>query len=691
MLTAELPTIEKAKELGLLEEEYNKICEILGRNPNFTELSIYSVMWSERCSGKNSIALIKTLPEISDEGIKPGMIDVGEGAVCSFKIHSTDMSSDTSAKGNANNGFNNFVVGTEPMAQVTSLNFGSLDSDDQKKTLKGLVEDIGAQTTDVDFSQSRGVLFLDECYNEKPVLNTFSVGISSKDKMVSTSSIGEGNLIFIVSAGTKEAGKLSEVTKEMIESDCIVGLHDMGAAGIAGSSAAMSSAGELGMDVHLDQIFGSKSTMQPQEVLLSELAGQVLVAVEKGKEKALKDLCSKQDINAVEIGVVTKGGNLRYYMGGDLIAEIPATSLIVGGGAPVYEPESKQPKYFAVNKKFDIQSIDDIEFEGIEKVARAMMVLPNITSKGWIANQLVADTSSDANVVWIDDSKKAIALTLKGNSRYMQADPEQGASIAIATASRNIICSGGAPWSIATSMNFGNPSNKESYWQFAKAIKGLGRGCEQFNISGSDVKVDFENDSSEATNVFPSLNVGMVGLLEDKEKQVTTDFKRPGDLIYLLGRSEDCISSSEYLNTYKGIKESPAPMLDLNSELILQFELKRFIQMGFIKSAHGVSEGGLYTALVEGAIAGNVGFDIMIDDTYRIDAFLFGESQGRIVVSVSKNDSADFEDMLMESKLKDFIVLGEVIKDGFLIDEEFIMLTSEAKEMYDDTLATKLG
>ena len=736
-MIAELPTVETAKELGLLPEEYDKIVEILGRKPNFTELSIYSVMWSEHCSYKNSIIWLKTLPKKSTRMMveagqeNAGLVDIGDGLGCVFKIESHNHPSALEPYQGAATGVGGinrdiFTMGARPIAQLNSLKFGNIESEKTKWLLRGVVKGIGDYGNAFGIPTVGGEVFFDDCYNINPLVNAFSAGIVRHDKTASATSKGKGNLVYIIGSATGKDGihgaafaskdisedsindlpavqvgdpfqekLLLEATLEIIESGCVVGMQDMGAAGITCSTSEMSGEGEFGMDIYLDRVPMRQADMKPFEILLSESQERMLIVVEKGKEQALINICEKWDILFAEIGVVTLGGNLKYFMNGELVAETPAKPLVLGGGAPVYEREYEEPPYFKEYKKFNIDAIKEPKLEDLEKIAKFLLVHPNIASKKWVYSQydsmvgtanMNANGSSDAGVVAIKGTNKAIAITTDCNPRYVHADPEEGTAMAVAEAARNVVCAGGEPLAITNCLNFGNPYNKHVYWQFVHAIKGMSKACLKLNTPVTGGNVSFYNQSSDEGPVFPTPVIGMLGLLEDQKTRMTLDFKRPGDLIYLLGKPYNCISSSEYLYSYHKVKASPAPMFNLDDEFILQQELARFIKMGLIKSAHDISDGGLFVALAESAMAGNLGFDIMLDDTYRRDAYLFGESQSRVIVSVSPKDSGDFEDMLEESKLKDYIVLGEVTKDGFMIDEEIVMLTSEAKDLYNNAL-----
>ena len=732
-------TLDQALELGLLAEEFEMIKEILGRTPNFTETAVYSVMWSEHCSYKNSIFWLKKLPKEGPQMLvkageeNAGLVDLGDGIGCVFKIESHNHPSALEPYQGAATGVGGinrdiFTMGARPIAQMNSLRFGNILRDRTKWLVKGVVKGIGDYGNAFGIPIVGGEVFFDDSYNTNPLVNAFSAGIINPEKVISATSAGPGNPVFIVGSSTGKDGiagaafaskditedsesdlpsvqvgdpfmekLLLEATMELAETDAIVGMQDMGAAGITCSSCEMSAAGDnVGMDINLDLVPTRQENMLPYEILLSESQERMLVVVKKGKENIVKEIFDKWDLHAEEIGTVTEGGRVRYMMGGDIVADVPAESLVLGGGAPVYEREYKEPKYYSEFKKFNIDNI--VQPDNLKDVAFKLLENPNIASKRWVIEQydsmvgtgtMTTNRPSDAGVVNIKGTNRALAMSVDCNSRYVNADPEIGTMIAVSEASRNIVCAGGNPSAITNCLNFGNPYNPESYWQFVGAIKGMSKACLKFETPVTGGNVSFYNQSvidGKEVPVFPTPTIGMIGVIEDKNKIMTLDFKYKGDLIFIIGNSYDDISSSEYLVSYHGINESSAPYFDLEEEFLNQKIVKELILDDLINSAHDVSDGGVFITLTEMAIPRSLGFDIVTDSEVREDAFLFGESQGRIIVTVNEDQEDDFLEKMMSSGRK-FTLLGHVTKGKMMVDEEHFGFISEAKDIFYSALA----
>ncbi|MGB0424668.1 MAG: phosphoribosylformylglycinamidine synthase subunit PurL, partial [Flavobacteriales bacterium] len=427
---------------------------------------------------------------------------------------------------------------------------------------------------------------------------------------------------------------LMEASLELAKTNAIVGMQDMGAAGITCSTSEMSAAGEVGMDIHLDKVPLRQEDMKPYEILLSESQERMLVVVRKGEEKVVESIFEKWDLHAVEIGEVTEGNTLNYFVKGELVATVPAESLVLGGGAPIYDRESKEPAYIAEAKDFTIDQVE--EPKDLVIVARKLLAHPNIASKQWVIDQydsmvgtanMSTNKPSDAAIISLKGTNKALAVTVDCNARYVHSDPEEGTAIAVTEAARNIVCSGGEPSAITNCLNFGNPYNPEVYWQFEGAIKGMSKACVKFNTPVTGGNVSFYNQTANpdgsAKPVFPTPTIGMIGVLKDKSLQTTLDFKYKGDLIFLLGESKNCINASEYAASILGLKNTPAPDFDLDTEYKLQQCIKELIKNVYINAAHDVSNGGLYVTLVEMGLNNNLGFDIVSDSDVRKDAFLF--------------------------------------------------------------------
>jgi phosphoribosylformylglycinamidine synthase len=734
----QLTTVETAKKLGLLPEEFEKIKTILGRVPNFTELSIFSVMWSEHCSYKNSIVWLKKLPKkgpyiLAEAGAEnAGLVDIGDGLGCAFKIESHNHPSALEPYQGAATGVGGinrdiFTMGARPIAQLNSLRFGDIKLDKTKWLIKGVVKGIGDYGNAFGIPTVGGEVFFDECYNVNPLVNAMSAGIVRKGETVSAISEGVGNPVYIVGSSTGKDGihgatfasaditedsakdlpavqvgdpfqekLLLEATLEVIKTGAVVGMQDMGAAGITCSTSEMSAKGEHGMEIWLDKVPTRQAHMQPFEILLSESQERMLIVVKKGKEKEVEKVFEKWDLNCAVIGKVTDTKRLKYYMNGELVADVPANDLVLGGGAPVYHREYKEPAYFKESKKFTIESVK--EPEDLKAVADFLITHPNIASKQWVYNQydsmvgtvnMSTNAPSDAAIVNIKGTNKAIALKIDCNSRYVNADPETGCAIAVSEAARNIVCSGGDPSAITNCLNFGNPYNPEVYWQFVGAIKGMGAACIKFETPVTGGNVSFYNQSSYEGPVFPTPTIGMLGVLKDKSKRMTLNFKNENDSIYLIGSSKNCISSSEYLYSYHKIKNTPAPAFDLNEEYDVQQAVKKVIQAGLVQSAHDCADGGLFITLLESAMPNGLGFDINTDETVRKDAFLFGEAQSRVIVSVKKQDEDKFIDLMMSTQAE-FEYLGDVKGNEMIIDGESFGKVSEAKKLFDTTLGELL-
>ena len=741
--STQIATLEQAQEMGLRPEEFDQIKTILGRTPNFTEMCVYSVMWSEHCSYKNSIKWLKTLPKDGPHMLvkageeNAGLVDIGDGLGCAFKIESHNHPSALEPYQGAATGVGGinrdiFTLGARPIAQLNSLRFGKLDNPKTKWLLEGVVKGIGNYGNAFGIPTVGGEVFFDESYQVNPLVNAMSVGLVENGKMISAKAKGVGNPVYIVGSATGKDGikgasfaskditaesakdlpsvqvgdpfqekLLLEATMELSETDAIAGMQDMGAAGITCSTSEMSAGGGVGMDIYLDKVPTRQEGMQPFEILLSESQERMLIVIKKGHEAEVEKIFDKWDLHAKEIGVVTEGPMVRYYMNGEVVGEIPAESLVLGGGAPIYEREYKEPAYYAENKKFNMNDVP--EPKDYVVTARQLIALPNIASKRWVYEQydsmvgtvnMSTNRKSDAAVVNIKGTNKAIVLTVDCNARYVNNDPEIGTQIAVAEAARNIVCSGGEPSAITNCLNFGNPYNPEVYWQFVGAIKGMSAACTKFQTPVTGGNVSFYNQTSKADGsaapVFPTPTIGMLGVMKDKSLQMTLDFKYKGDLIFLLGTTQDEINSSEYLANIVGTLGSPAPYFNMEEEYQLQQCIKGLIKNSFINAAHDVSDGGLFTTLVEMCFPNDLGFDVITDSEIRKDAFLFGESQSRVVVSVVEDDEDKFLDYVAEMNIP-CLLLGHVTKGRCTVDEQNFGMIADYKELYDNAIGKEMA
>jgi phosphoribosylformylglycinamidine synthase II len=740
-----LATVEQAKKLGILEEEFNRICSILGRTPNFTELSIFSVMWSEHCSYKNSIVWLKTLPRdgacmLAKAGEEnAGLVDIGDGWGCAFKIESHNHPSALEPYQGAATGVGGinrdiFTMGARPIAQLNSLRFGNLNEEHTRWILRGVVKGIGDYGNAFGIPVVAGEVLFDDCFNQNPLVNAMSVGIVKAGETASAISYGVGNPVYIVGSSTGKDGihgatfasgdlsedsakdlpavqvgdpfqekLLLEGTLEVIKTGAIIGMQDMGAAGITCSTSEMSAKGQHGMDIWLDKVPTRQQGMQAWEILLSESQERMLMVVEKGREDEVEAVFSKWDLHYAVIGVVTEGNRLRYYQNGELQADVPADDLVLGGGAPVYHREYSEPAYFAEAQKFDVSTI--AVPENLTEVARFIMARPNIASKRWIYRQydsmvgtanMSTNKVSDAAVVRVKGTDKALVMSVDCNSRYVHANPETGASIAVAEAARNIVCSGGKPMAVTNCLNFGNPYNPEVYWQFVGAIKGMGAACLAFDTPVTGGNVSFYNQTvisgKTPVPVFPTPTIGMLGLMENTALQTGLSFRNVGDLIFLVGKVSDDINSSEYLYSWHNITLSKAPYFSLEEEVKLHKAIGGLIAEGKVESVHDISDGGLFAALCESGFGSELGFDVKTDTSLRKDGYLFGEAQGRVVVSVSASQEQGFR-TFMQTKASEvpFVLIGKVSSDDITIDGQSFGAIAEYKSRYESTLPESMN
>jgi phosphoribosylformylglycinamidine synthase len=733
-------TVKTAEQLRLTAEEFELIKQKLGRTPNFNELCSFSAMWSEHCSYKNSIKWLKTLPR---EGKKmlvkageenAGLMDIGDGYGVVFKIESHNHPSAIEPFQGAATGVGGinrdiFTMGARPIASLNSLRFGKLTEAKTQHLLAGVVHGIGHYGNCFGVPTVGGEVYFENCYHTNPLVNAMSVGILKNGGTVSaTSGNVKGNPVFFVGSATGKDGiggasfasaditadsaedlpavqvgdpfqekKLLEACLEVIQTGAVVGMQDMGAAGIICSTSEMSAKGEAGMRIDLDKVPTRQKDMKPWELLLSESQERMLLVAEKGKEHLVKAVFDKWDLPCSEIGEVTDDGMLQFYMHGNLEATLPAYELVLGGGAPQNDRPYCEPTYFEKIKAFDTSSI--AVPTDLKSVAEQIIQIPNIASKKWIYVQYdsmvgTGNTStnapSDAAIVLAKPTNKALALTTDCNSRYVFADPYKGAMIAVAEAARNIVCSGGQPLGVTNCLNFGNPFDPEVYYQFVHAIKGMGEACIKFDTPVTGGNVSFYNQGPDGA-VYPTPTIGMVGVLENVADKMTMDFKQEDDEIYLVGTQRNDINSSEYLHKIHGVEFSPCPYFDLNEEFEVQHEVSKMIHKKLVNSAHDVSEGGLFVTLIESCFNRNLGFDVEAHaDEIRSDAYWFGESQSRVVVTISKENRNDFM-MLLEKLEMTVTYLGKVTSGNIKVNSEDWGTVTEWKEKYENAIANLLA
>lgn len=716
-------TIELAREHGLTDEEYGWILDKLGRTPTFVELGIYSVMWSEHCSYKNSIVELKKLPRDGDVMLvgageeNAGLVDIGDGMAVAFKIESHNHPSAVEPYQGAATGVGGiqrdiFTMGARPICSLNSLRFGSLENPRVRYLFDGVVRGIGDYGNSFGVPTVGGEVYFDPSYEGNPLVNAMSVGIMEADQMASAIAIGVGNPVYIVGSATGRDGihgatfaseeiseaseakrpsvqvgdpftekLLLEASLEVINSGVVVGIQDMGAAGITCSSCEMSEKGESGMILHIDKVPIREEGMTPYEIMLSESQERMLIVCQKGKEAELEAIFDKWDLHAVEIGHVTDDGQVKVLWHGEMVADVPAEHLALGGGAPVYIRETKRPAYLDETRAFDPSSITDVNAETASDVLLKILGSPNIASKRWVfeqydtmvrTNTVVGPGSSDAAVVRLKDSEKGLAVKTDCNSKYVYLNPRKGAQIAVAEAARNVVCAGGKPVAITNCLNFGNPYKPEQYWVFKEAVSGMGEACRAFNTPVTGGNVSFYNENPEGA-VYPTPTIGMLGVVEDVKQHATTfEFKQEGDLVLELSpeaQPQLGIEASEYLTRIHGVTAGDAPSFTMEGEIAVQEACLSLIRLGLVQSAHDVSDGGMAVSLAEMCLASDgLGADINLDasNDQRLDSALFSEAQSRIILAVRPEKFEKIRQSLdgFSVQLKK---LGVVVGDGLTI------------------------
>ncbi|AFH48556.1 Phosphoribosylformylglycinamidine synthase [Ignavibacterium album JCM 16511] len=728
-------TFELALEHGLIKEEWEKILKILGRTPTFTELGIFSVMWSEHCSYKNSIAQLKTLPRSGGRLLvaageeNAGLIDIGDDLAVAFKIESHNHPSAVEPYQGAATGVGGimrdiFTMGARPIASLNSLRFGSLEDARTRYLFDGVVRGIGDYGNSFGVPTVAGEVYFDESYQGNPLVNAMAVGIVNKKHVASAVAKGVGNPVMIVGSSTGRDGihgatfaseeisekseskrpsvqvgdpftekLLLEATLEIIKNGWLIGIQDMGAAGISCSTSEMSAKGKAGMKINLDKVPLREDGMTAYEIMLSESQERMLCCVKKGYEDKVKEVFEKWDLNCEIIGEVTDDGLLHIDYQGERKATIPAFELVLGGGAPVYIREQKEPEYLKHTRNFDFNKIP--EPENLKETFLKVFSSPNIVSKQWVYHQYdtmvrtntIVGPGCDAAVIYIKGTDKALAMKTDCNSRYVYLNPKEGTKIAVAECARNIVCSGGVPLGVTNCLNFGNPYKPEVYWQFAQAIAGMGEACRKFDTPVTGGNVSFYNESPDAA-VYPTPTIGMVGLIEDLKHITTSYFKDEGDVIYLLGEDKEEIGGSEYLKIVHNKVAGDCPKINLDEEKKLHETLLNLIRKLLVKSAHDVTEGGIASALAECCIINQekqIGCEVEIPVKSRKDFSLFSESQTRIIISTSESNSLKLEHELKLSNIS-FIKLGSVKGTSLKIKDFFEIGLNELSEIYFNTI-----
>jgi len=738
-VTIQEPEVTKTLALqhGLTEDEYEWIHKILGRTPSYTELGIFSVMWSEHCSYKNSIALLKTLPRsggrllVSAGEENAGLVDIGDGLAVAFKIESHNHPSAVEPYQGAATGVGGimrdiFTMGARPIASLNSLRFGELDDDQARQLFRGVVKGIGDYGNSFGVPTVAGEVYFDKSYQGNPLVNAMAVGIVKHSDIASAVSRGAGNPVMIVGSSTGKDGihgatfaseeisekseskrpsvqvgdpftekLLLEATLEVVKAGLLIGIQDMGAAGITCSTTEMSAKGKSGMRIDLDKVPVRESDMSAYQIMLSESQERMLLVVKKGQEESVTEIFNKWDLHSVVIGEVTDDGMVKVYKGGELKADVPAEDLVLGGGAPVYTRESKKPEYIDHRSQMDTNALR--KPSELRNVLLQLLGNPNIASKRWVFEQYDSmvrtgtrvGPNSDAAVVRVDGTNKFLAMKTDCNSRYVYLNPRIGAEIAVAESARNVVCTGAKPLGITNCLNFGNPYKPESYWQFKEAVEGIANACRKFGTPVTGGNVSFYNENPLGA-IFPTPVIGMVGLIESEAHITTSAFNAVGDDIILLGKLRGDINGSEYLKEFHGMNGNNAPYFDIDEEIRLQACCLELIRAGLVSSAHDISEGGIATAIVESVITSDdheIGCDIALPRTdLRSDFLLFGEEQSRIIFSSKPGSRGSIEKHASEHKI-DFTVIGKVTPSSTItIGENISLERGVAERIYFDSI-----
>jgi phosphoribosylformylglycinamidine synthase len=670
---------------GLKPEEYQRIVEMLGREPTLTELGIFSVMWSEHCSYKSSRVHLKTLPTtgprvLQGPGENAGAVDIGDGLAAVFKIESHNHPSFIEPYQGAATGVGGiirdiFTMGARPIALLNSLRFGSLDNPLVRRTMSGVVAGIAGYGNSIGIPTVGGEIEFDESYTGNPLVNVFCLGVARADEIVRAAASGAGNPVYYVGAKTgrdgihgatmasaefdeKSAEKrpavqvgdpfmeklLLEACLEVMQTDALVGIQDMGAAGLTSSSCEMGARGGAGVEIDVALVPQRETGMTPYEIMLSESQERMLLVAKRGREAEVERIFEKWDLHAVRIGEVTTDGRLRVKHHGEIVADIPNTALT--DEAPKYRRPTAEPAYLKTARQLDLAAL------GAPATPRdafnRLLASPAVASKRWVYRQYdhMVRTNTlvlpglGAGVVRVKGTTRALALSVDCNGRFVYLDPYLGAQLAVAEAARNVACAGAQPIGATNCLNFGNPEKPEVMWQFVRAVEGMGAACRALDIpiTGGNVSLYNETDGKP---VLPTPVLGVVGLLEHADAVVRRTFQGPGDAVVLLGESRDELGGSEYLHAIHGVTLGVPPALDLKREAALQRLLIDGITGGLIRSAHDCAEGGLAVTLAECCFDSGSGVDADLPAVAAaVPAFgdiatLFGESASRAVVSVS--------------------------------------------------------
>jgi len=694
------------KEMGLSEEEFNEIKKLIGREPNFTELGVFSAMWSEHCSYKNSRILFGLFPTKGKNVLvgageeNSGIVDVGDGLGVAFKMESHNHPSavepfEASATGIGGCLRDIFTTGAKPVAVLGALRFGNLENERVKFLFKEVIRGLAHYANTAEVSAVGGETYFDESYEGNPLVNAFVVGIVNKKDIIRGTARGVGNPVYYIGGDTGRDGvggasfaskeitedsgstkgavaigdpelgrRLREACLELIEKGLVEGMQDMGAAGLTCSSCETASRSGTGIEIDVSLVPQREKGMTPYEILLSESQERMLAILKSGKEKEALSVLKKWKINAVKIGKVTGDKMMRVKENGLVVCEVPAEALT--RSAPLYKREAKEPSYLKDAQNLDYKSVK--EPGDFNDVLLKLLDSPTIASKEFACknftfankDEVMAGPGSDAAVIKIKGTKKALAISVDCNGRYCYLNPYNGAMMAVAEAARNVACAGGRPLGITDGLNFGNPMKPENYWQFKKCIEGLSAACSALDIPVISGNVSFYNENPKGA-IDPTPMIGIVGLIKDAAKYVTQDFKKEGDMIMLLGENTADLAGSEYLYLLHQLKKGN-PQIDMAREKAVQAACLEAIEAGLINSAHDCSEGGLAVALAESCITNKnrmFGAAVELSDKIRKDACLFGEAPSRIVVSVGKEKLPGLESIAKKHSIP-YRILGTV-------------------------------
>jgi len=710
-------TKEIVEKQGLSVDEYEMIKKRLGREPNYTELGMFSAMWSEHCSYKNSKPVLKLFPTkgkqvIQGPGENAGVVDIGDGMGVVFKIESHNHPSAVepyaaSATGGGGCIRDIFTMGAKPIGLLDSLRLGKLEKERVKFLFKNIIRGFTDYANIVGVPILGGEIYFDESFEGNPLVNAMTVGIVKNNAIIKARAKGVDNLVLIVGGATgrdgvegaafassgldEEASKkssavaigdpkmgriLREACLELMQKGLVIGMQDMGAAGLTCSTCETSFKANTGMDIDISLVPRKEEGMNAYEVMLSESQERMLVIVDKDRLEGVKKVFAKWNVPVDVIGRVTDDGIVCVRENGRVVAEVPAAALVE---APIYHRKTARPKYLTKTNQLNLSSIK--EPKDYNRTLVKLLSNPTLASKAWVfkhgdskvAGNILLGPGSDAGVAAVPGTKKAVAVTTDCNSTYCYLDPFKGGEIAVAEAARNLVCAGAKPLAITDGINFGNPKNPEVFWQFKQAALGISKACRALNTPVVSGNVSFNNENPKGS-VDPTPIVGMVGLIKDKSKIVTQYFKKAGDIILLLGKNKEELGGSEYLKTIHGLKKGNCPNIDLNLEKSVQKTTLEAIERKLVQSAHDCSEGGLAVALAESCIsnpAKKLGAVVkLVAQPIRKDALLFGESQSRIVISAKPKDIKKILQIAKKNKTP-VSIIGEV-KGTKLVINRFI-------------------